>query len=85
VNEDRPLDERDIRLRNAAHYNAYSLLKWVIFFGFIFGISADLNHLLLRIKPTIIPLLGLFVLVVFNLPQSLILWFEPDMEERDER
>ena len=27
------------------------------------------------------PLLWLFVLVVFNLPQSLILWFEPDLEE----
>ena len=30
VNEDGPLDERDIRLRNAAHYESYRAVRWMV-------------------------------------------------------
>jgi hypothetical protein len=77
---DGPFDERDIRLRNAAHFEAYKIFRMIIFpiammlaivFGTIWSHYQQLGA----------PLLMLLWFLVFSLPQSLILWFEPDMEE----
>lgn len=82
--ENRPLDERDIRLRNAAHYEAYRLLELIVLpiAGALFMAFATT---LSRYKVLCVPIFVLTFLVVYNLPQSLILWTEQDMEERDER
>jgi hypothetical protein len=73
------LDERDIRLCNAAHYEAYKAVRLIalvvpiliILFGTILR-----RHLWLASSAILV-----LVLVVFNLPQSLILWWEPDIKE----
>lgn len=74
------LDERDIRLRNAAHYEAYHVLR-----SFILPLSIIaflwLETILERYKKIGAPVAALAVLVVYNLPQTLILWWEPDIEE----
>jgi hypothetical protein len=72
------LDERDVNLRNAAHYKAYSALRWIIFLVFPFTAAPPPREPLF-LRPFL--LLTLF-LVVWSLPQTLILWSEPDMEER---
>jgi hypothetical protein len=77
---DGPFDERDIRLRNAAHFEAYRIFRMIIVpIAIVLAIVFDTvwtNYQRLGA-----PLLILLWLLVFNLPQSLILWFEPDMEE----
>jgi hypothetical protein len=71
------LDEREARARDAAHYKAFELLRWSVplvafaaftepFIGFAYVRQA---------------LLLLVVLVIQALPQSILLWTEPDMEE----
>jgi hypothetical protein len=77
---DGPFDERDIRLRNAAHFEAYRIFRMIIVpiaivLAIVFG-TVWANYQRLGA-----PLLILLWLLVFNLPQSLILWFEPNMEE----
>jgi len=70
------LDERDVNMRNAAHYKAYSALRWFIFVAFpVMAVPPPREWLFLRS----ILLLTLF-LAVWCLPQTLILWTEPDME-----
>ena len=75
-----PLDERDLRLRNAAHYEAYRLLR-----EFVVPIAGAIFVALLvspsRYKLLAAPIILFFVLVIYNLPQTLILWWEPDMED----
>lgn len=73
------LDERDIRLCNAAHYEAYKVVRSIALFLppliVLFGT-------VLRKQIWLAPSVGLvLLLVIFNLPQTLILWWEPDMEE----
>jgi hypothetical protein len=82
VEEDRRLDERDIRARDAAHYRAYSAIRWIVLFGSLGALVLFSNAIAARLTPLIAPLIWLFVLIVFNLPQSIILWTEPDIEEQ---
>ncbi|MGA3082390.1 MAG: hypothetical protein ABSD44_13635 [Terracidiphilus sp.] len=80
---DGPFDERDIRLRNAAHFEAYRIFRVIIV------IIVPLTMVVVIVFGTFwshyqrlsVPLLSLLWFLVFSLPQSLILWFEPDMEE----
>lgn len=71
------LDERDVKMRNAAHYKAYSALRWIILVAFPFMVASPPGELFSLRR---FLLLTLF-LVVWGLPQTLILWTEPDMEE----
>ena len=72
------LDERTIRLRNAAHYEAYKIVRILVF----------VVPLLILCFSTIwrsvswlgAPIGLILALLALNLPQSLILWFEPDLE-----
>jgi hypothetical protein len=77
--EDGPLDEREIRLRNAAHYEAYRVVNCIVITAlalfFIYG------TILPRYRMLEGPIFVLLILVIYNLPQTLILWTEPDMEE----
>lgn len=74
------LDERDFRLRDRAHYSAYRFLRqwliWALISAYVLFQYIYPHHEFLAI-----PVYALLILVVFNLPQSLILWTEPDMEE----
>jgi hypothetical protein len=77
---DLALDERETRLRDRVHFIAYTLMRWftlAVFAGFA---------LLAMLRPDWIRQAGLFsfillALVLWSLPQTLILWNEPDMEE----
>jgi len=79
--EDGPLDERDIRLRNAAHYEAYRAIKFIFLVGFLAFIL--LGTVLQRYKTLTEPVFLVLFLIAMNLPQTLILWYEPDMEQFD--
>lgn len=74
-----PLDERDETLRNAAHYRSYRVMRLVVVYG-----AAALVCLWRYLQPfrdLAIPAALLVFFVFWNLPQTLILWNEPDMEE----
>jgi len=70
------LDERDVNLRNAVHYKAYSAVRWIVCVAFF--VLADPYDRMPSFSPQ--PLLLLLMLAVWSLPQSIILWTEPDME-----
>lgn len=77
---DLALDERETRLRDRVHFVAYTLMRWLtlaIFAGFA---------LLAMLRPDWTRQAALFGfillgLVLWSLPQTLILWNEPDVEE----
>jgi hypothetical protein len=77
---DGPLDERDIRVRNAAHFEAYRIFRMIIF-PFALILAVVFGTVWSHYQKLAAPLLLLLWCLVFSLPQSLILWFEPDMEE----
>jgi hypothetical protein len=85
---DRSFDERDIRLRDRAHYQAYRVLRSILGLAVILVIpilfASDTPDLIRRYGLLFIPLICLLVLVVWSLPQSIILWSEPDMEPETE-
>jgi hypothetical protein len=74
-------DERQVAVRNAAYYRAYRVVAvylWLILLimpvgSWIIARNAGLNENLLG-------LIGLsFIVLVFTLPQAIILWTEPDI------
>jgi len=73
------LDERDTNLRNAAHFKAYVFMRKSAFFV-IFALIALGIPRLSRLEFLREPLLWLLLVVFLSLPQTLILWTEPDME-----
>jgi len=78
--EDASLDERETGLRDRMHFLAYTLARW--FALLLFGLYC----LTAVVHPAWLGQAGpffLFLLTVtlWSLPQSLILWTEPDMEE----
>jgi hypothetical protein len=78
-----PLDERETTERDAAHYRAYAILRGllVVFAGVYFALLTVIPHWLAVNSPT---LLWLLTVVIFSLPQSVILWTEtPACEETE--
>jgi hypothetical protein len=78
--EDASLDERETLLRNRVHFVAYTIARW---FALILFAAYGLLAL---IHPDWLRQAGLFcflllALTLWSLPQILILWTEPDMEE----
>jgi len=77
---DLALDERETRLRDRVHFVAYTLMRWITLFLFA-GYAGFAIY-----RPEWTRQAGLFLfillaLVLWSLPQTLILWTEPDMEE----
>jgi hypothetical protein len=71
------LDEREQAQRDHAHYLAYAILRWVLgatALLFILLVQMD-NTWLLRWSPVLLWTLLIFTL---SLPQSILLWTEPD-------
>ena len=73
------LDERETRLRDRVHFASFTVTRWLalVFFALYALISEQ--------HPEWLPFTGpvfLFVLsmVMWGLPQSIILWNEPDVE-----
>lgn len=73
-------DERELLLRDRAHYRAYPVLFAVIVFIWVITLwtprmySPALEHRLVLLLATA------GILIAVTLPQALILWTEPDME-----
>lgn len=75
------IDERDINLRNAAHYDAFRFMRSVVLVVGIVVLCAPV-----AIYPWLeSPLAFLVTLAVMYLPHALILWTEPDMDPGQER
>jgi len=74
------LDEREIRVRDRVHFVAYTVSRWFALLLFAaYALLSTLNvSWLARIGPLFFFLLAL---MLWSLPQTLILWTEPDMEE----
>jgi hypothetical protein len=72
------LDEREVRVRNAAHYRAYAVLRWVGSLLVIAAVADRVDEFAAARES----LLLLFFLIIQWLPQSILLWTEPDMEEQ---
>jgi hypothetical protein len=74
------LDEREQHERDRIHFRAYSIVRWLGLL--ILAAYAALGEMHVswfsRIGPFAVLVL---VLVLWVLPQSIILWTEPDMEE----
>jgi hypothetical protein len=75
-----PLDEREARERDAAHYRAYVILRWSLVFAVLvyFLLLDIIPRWLTHNSPT---LFWLLAIVVVSLPQSVILWTEASRSE----
>ena len=78
---DLELDERDVRDRDRAHFLAYTASRWLVLLLLGVQLCAGLW------SPAWLLYAGnasffLLALVLWSLPQSMILWTEPDMEEK---
>ena len=73
-----PLDERDETLRNAAHYRSYRVMRLMVGYGA--AVLVCLWRYLHPFRDPAIPAALLVFFVFWNLPQTLILWNEPDIE-----
>jgi len=76
---DLQLDERDVRDRDRVHFFAYTVSRWLVLLLLIAQSGAGM------VSPFWMLHAGnaaffLLALVLWSLPQSLILWTEPDME-----
>lgn len=77
---DGELDERETRLRDRVHFVSYTLSRWFAFL--LLGVLVILSLVdaawVTRIGPFFFFLL---TLVLWSLPQSLIMWNEPDADD----
>lgn len=80
VASDLVLDERETHERDHVHFIAYTAARWgaLGLLGIATAVSLWRAQWLLWMAPTF---LFLLVLTLWSLPQSLILWNEPDVEE----
>lgn len=77
--EPRPMDERELGLHYRMHTKAYYLLQIFVPVGVLLLTPPEM-HKSIWLVPLRIPMLWLLSMVVTSLPQSMILWTEPDME-----
>lgn len=75
------LDERETMRRDHIHFAAYSILQIAVYIVFLAYLVVGMwrQELLGRLG---LALLFLLTLASWSLPQSIILWTEPDMEEQ---
>ena len=71
------IDEREVGLRNLAHYRAYSVFRWVMLACFFLLLDQNLRVPL----PEREAIVTVIFLGFWGLPPTIILWTEPDMEE----
>ena len=72
-----PLDEREQMRRDRAHYEAYRILRWTVgIAAAVYLIGLSWRFSLLTAKAPI--LLWILLVYMLSLPQSVVLWTEPD-------
>ena len=80
---DAPLDERETGERDRMHFLAYTLTRWfALLLLAIYGLIAANYPAALRQTGSLF--LCLLTLSLWSLPQTIILWTEPDMEAAQE-
>jgi hypothetical protein len=78
--EDAGLDERESRLRDRVHFVAYTLTRWFALLLFVlYGAVGFVHAAWLALAGPFF--FFLLTMTLWSLPQSIILWTEPDMEE----
>jgi len=77
--EDRPMDERDKYLSYRANAHAYVVLQLLLSLGVLWLMWMESTGL----SALRVPLLWLLYIAAVSLPQSIILWTEPDMDESE--
>jgi hypothetical protein len=80
--EPRPLDERELSLHYRMHTKAYNLLQIFRPVGVLLLTLPEI-HRSAWLVSLHIPMLWLLSMVVTSLPQTMILWNEPDIEESE--
>lgn len=74
------LDERDLELQNSAHFNAFDFVRknafWVMMLLLVLDSPRLAAWAFLRM-----PILWLLLIMIESLPQTMILWAEPDLAE----
>ena len=71
-------DERDVTVRNAAYFVAFRAVTMYAFWSWIIG------GLLLEIANRPAPILQVvMIILVFTLPQAILLWNQPDLLEEE--
>lgn len=87
IKKDRDLDERELSLRNAAHYHAYQILSSALTTMTAVPLGASLYFGLdLPLQLThwhFMALFFLFMNLSLSLPASVVAWTEPDPEPED--
>lgn len=78
--QDTSLDERETHERDRIHFIAYTLARWLSLLLFMIYAMVGALHAawFSRVGPFF---LFLLTVTLWSLPQSIILWTEPDMEE----
>jgi hypothetical protein len=78
-----PMDEREEKIRDHAHFDAFKFSRRLSLLLLVCFVFLDMSHTqnLLHIAQAF--LFGI-ALTMWSLPQTLILWSEPDMEPADE-
>lgn len=74
------LDEHDIARRDRAHYLAYSALRWPAIAAALFGMMFVLDRPPEAIAHILLILSVPFAVLFFSLPQTILLWTEPDLD-----
>jgi hypothetical protein len=71
-----PLDERERTERDRAHYEAYRVLRWVLCCSYVaYWLGMNLADKWFKSRSLILFWIGL--VVVLSLPQSVVMWTEP--------
>jgi hypothetical protein len=87
IKKDRDLDERELSLRNAAHYHAYQILIAAVSTVTVAPMGASLYFgvdLPLRLTQWhLTALFFLFMNLSISLPASVVAWTEPDPKPED--
>jgi hypothetical protein len=76
-----PLDERERTERNEAHYTAYRILRWTLGLGAVaYALSLNWTHPGARwdLGSQLPMLVWMLVVYVLSLPQTVVLWTEPE-------
>lgn len=73
------LDEREVLDRDQCHFLAYTVVRWSapVLMGLYCGLGTWRPEAMATLGPLFLYLL---TLVLWSLPQSILLWTEPDME-----
>jgi hypothetical protein len=78
-------DEREIHQRDRAHYQAYQVIAVVVAIAWFVAYASTTGHSLLTAIPMtraqiLYGTMQLILMLMFTLPQCILLWTEPDME-----